>query len=272
MSQYSTSTSLLICAMNEDEEEDSTQKRHKSGPDGLDVSLPSSARLFQRRVSAAAISSFADDGKSPEMDSFNMEHNAEATADDEINEDDILEEEHRKEASTDTGISSEESDTVKVAVDDTVQLVLDENGDNANADKEESWKKETKQGKQSKLGAGAVRISLSARTERSFGPSFWQQVAGGLNKAKGNNRVHVAGEDINSEDVDQLPQRRRSVIRTAKQIRSMRKKVSIKSQGKKSNQEDLAMAAVEGNMNKVSEIVEAYIALYGGEGFKIIMR
>ncbi len=60
--------------------------------------------------------------------------------------------------------------------------------------------------------------------------------------------------------------------KTAKGIRNMRKKVSIKSQGKKSNQEELALAAIDGNVAKVEEIAEAFIALYMGEGFRILMR
>ncbi len=61
--------------------------------------------------------------------------------------------------------------------------------------------------------------------------------------------------------------------KTARGIRNMRKNVSIKThQGKKSNQEDLALAVVDGNVSKVEEIVEAFIALYMGEGFRIVMR
>lgn len=57
------------------------------------------------------------------------------------------------------------------------------------------------------------------------------------------------------------------------QIRNMRKKVSVTSQGKsKTSQEDLALAIVEGDLKRVNEIVEAYVALYRGNGFQLIMR
>lgn len=61
-------------------------------------------------------------------------------------------------------------------------------------------------------------------------------------------------------------------LQSAKQIRDMRKKVSVTSQGKKkTNQEDLALAIVEGNLVKVEEIVEAYVSLYRGDGFRRIL-
>ena len=52
----------------------------------------------------------------------------------------------------------------------------------------------------------------------------------------------------------------------------MRKKVSVNSKGKKkTTQEDLALSIVEGNLQKIEDIVEAYVGLYSGEGFRMVM-
>ena len=88
--------------------------------------------------------------------------------------------------------------------------------------------------------------------------NFWEKISG----IAGNNKV----ASRRSSDGERY-------IKSAKQIRNMRKKVSVTSQGKsRTSQEDLALAIVEGNMKRVSEVVEAYIALYKGNGFQLILR
>ena len=89
---------------------------------------------------------------------------------------------------------------------------------------------------------------------------FWEKISG---MAGGNNNKVGSRRSSDGE----------RYIKSAKQVRNMRKKVSVTSQGKsRTNQEDLAMAIVEGNMKRISEVVEAYIALYKGNGFQLIMR
>lgn len=64
------------------------------------------------------------------------------------------------------------------------------------------------------------------------------------------------------------------VPKSSKHIHRMRKKVSVTSQDgkKKTNQQDLAFAIVEGNLTKVEEIVDAYTSLYGSTGFEMILN
>ncbi|TRY61220.1 hypothetical protein TCAL_02177 [Tigriopus californicus] len=64
------------------------------------------------------------------------------------------------------------------------------------------------------------------------------------------------------------------VPKSSKHIHQMRKKVSVTSQDgkKKSNQQDLALAIIEGNLPKVEEIVDAYTSLYGSNGFDLILN
>ncbi len=90
---------------------------------------------------------------------------------------------------------------------------------------------------------------------------FWQK----LSKPRGLRENASLGVSAGRRNSDERG-------KTAKGIRNMRKKVSIKSQGKKSNQEELALNTIDGNISKVEEITEAFIALYMGEGFRIIMR
>ncbi len=103
---------------------------------------------------------------------------------------------------------------------------------------------------------GKKKDSTTSQTEQRH--NFWEQIAR-------TNRVEDVRRGRRDSDERQL--------QSANHIRQMRKKVSVTSRGKKkTNQEDLAMAIVDGNVGKVEDIIEAYVTLYRGDGFRMITR
>ena len=69
-------------------------------------------------------------------------------------------------------------------------------------------------------------------------------------------------------------QMNRGQVKSARRVRQMRKKASVTSKVSRprSNQEELALSVIDGDLKTVEEIVEAYISLYGSKGYQSVLN
>ena len=216
----------------------------------LAASLPSSARyIFERRLpepEKEEVQRLVTTKRDADEDSFSMEHRVESGQTTGGGTTSQSTSETRIDIENGSVKKSERPprSAIKISLHEIVaNQALEKHLSDSSDDEEKEEDKNTEVKSDNKSGAG----------------NFWEKFGG--KKARGN-KVGASQSSLQDRN-----------LRSAKQIRDMRKKVSVTSQGKKkTTQEVLAMAIVEGDMLNVEDILGAYVSLHGADGFRTVLR